>query len=95
MIGPAILQPIAGVQVGSQHQNERQNERQSIEKIFQIFKGTNNLVFILLEDYGKEATSQTRQLISDCEFLADLVIELGKEIRSNYEINYINITKNG
>lgn len=68
-------------------------KRPDIASIFHKYKSKNHLTVILLEDYGSEGTELSRESISDCEFLADTVIELGEKYRCDYHTRVINIAK--
>lgn len=68
-------------------------DRNYLWNIFRNFKSLDTLVFFLLEDYGKEGSERVRQLIADCEFLADVVIELGEGNRLDYETRHLRIAK--
>ncbi|MHC5061059.1 MAG: RAD55 family ATPase [Planctomycetota bacterium] len=68
--------------------------RQELWNIFKKYKEKKNLLSIfLLEDYGADGTGQVRQMISDCEFLADVVIEMGEQIREGYQTKSIKVKK--
>lgn len=56
-------------------------------------RSRNQLTFILLEDYASKYENSTNSLIAKWEFLADIVIELGEELREGYQNHYIKINK--
>lgn len=68
-------------------------ERGKLWRIFRKFKTLNTLVFFLLEDYGNDGSEYARQLIADCEFLADVVIELDEGNKLDYETRHIRVAK--
>ncbi|MBW8014835.1 MAG: hypothetical protein FVQ82_01490 [Planctomycetes bacterium] len=68
--------------------------RQELWKIFKKYKDKKTLLSIfLLEDYGTDGSEKVRQLISDCEFLADVVIEMGEKSRHGYQTKSIKVKK--
>jgi KaiC/GvpD/RAD55 family RecA-like ATPase len=55
-------------------------KRDQIKEMFdRIINPPNTLSIILLEDYKEFGTAQTRELTDDCEFLADIVMDLTYE----------------
>lgn len=56
-------------------------------------RSRNQLTFILMEDYASKYENSTNALIAKWEFLADIVIELGEELREGYQNHYIKINK--
>ncbi len=68
-------------------------DRQALWHIFQSFRDKPLLSIFLLEDYGADGTEKVRQLISDCEFLADVVIELKEDTREGYHAKSLCIKK--
>jgi KaiC/GvpD/RAD55 family RecA-like ATPase len=54
---------------------------------------TDQLSFIILEDPGYAIDEVTSRLISDCEFLSDIVIDMGEDDRYGYQTHYIKINK--
>jgi hypothetical protein len=62
-------------------------------KIDKNHKNTELLTIILLEDHGQNCDGKIRQLIADCEFLADIVIDMGEDTRHDYQTHYIKINK--
>lgn len=69
------------------------NDRQKLWNTFREFKKTDTLVFILLENYGQDGTEKARELIADCEFLADVVIELTEGEEMHFQTRYLKIAK--
>ena len=67
--------------------------REDLWRIFNSYRKISVLSIFLLEDYGDDGTENVRQLISDCEFLADVVIELSDEPREGYHAKSIRIKK--
>jgi KaiC/GvpD/RAD55 family RecA-like ATPase len=68
-------------------------DREDLWRIFNSYRKISVLSIFLLEDYGEDGTETVRQLISDCEFLADVVIELSDEPREGYHAKSIKVKK--
>ncbi len=67
--------------------------RKILWELFKRYKEQNLLTFFLLEDYGKEGSEKSRELIADCEFLSDVVIELSEGSEPEYQTRHIEIKK--
>lgn len=69
------------------------SDREQLFELIGSYKKKNFITVFLLEDYGNEGTEQIRELIADCEFLADVVIQLGSAYRHDYHTRCINVKK--
>lgn len=67
--------------------------REQIWDLFDNYRKQKIIAFVFLEDYGNEATAEIRQLIVDCEFFADIVIQLSEVERMGYQTFNIKIKK--
>ncbi len=69
--------------------------RDSLRHIFEFFQQPKSkwISFFLLEDYGNEGNQDMRQLIADCEFLSDVVIDLKTVVQHDYQTRAISIKK--
>ena len=54
---------------------------------------TDTLSFILMEDHKENFDMATRQIIADCEFIADIVIDMGEDDKFGYQTHYLKINK--
>lgn len=83
----------ASLQECVQRHQPKERGREVLQKLFDMHRSANRVVFFLLEDYGEEATLEQRQLIADCEFLADAVIQLQEKSRHGYRTWALKVKK--
>ena len=68
-------------------------DRDLARKFFNKLLQNNLLCFICVEDYTDQGTPRVRQLIADCDFKADVIIELREDERSGYTARSIKVSK--
>lgn len=68
-------------------------DRDEIFSLYKNYREAGVLSFIFLEDYGENLTYELRQTMLDCEFFADIVIQLDEIDRMGYHTFGIKIKK--
>ena len=68
-------------------------DRQLVRGFFNTLLSYKLLCFVCVEDYLDQGTPETKQLIADCDFKADVIIELREEDRNGYTTRSIKVPK--